>query len=177
VGFCAAAHVPGGQRAAGGALDKSCRILATCWALVGMAGCAYLSLSSTLPVTTLGDPFLWGPDWLQSVAVSGAIVLGLPWLAVPVALLFVGLVRLHRARHGRRRWQAAWVVAVAVAVSVEAMLVTGFDVASIAPNYQGPALVSWIWLAESAGCLAVGAAMLAVLARATQKPDHLHRHG
>jgi hypothetical protein len=104
---------------------------------VGTAGCVYLFLSSTLPVTTLGDPFFWGADWLQAVAIAGAIVLGLPWLAVPAALLFLGLIRMHPG-HVRRRWQAAWVVAAAVAVLLEAMLVTGFDVASIAPDYQGP---------------------------------------
>jgi hypothetical protein len=41
-----------------GAPWKTCRALATCWALIGAAGCAYLFLSSTLAVTTLGDPFL-----------------------------------------------------------------------------------------------------------------------
>jgi hypothetical protein len=46
------------------------------------------------------------------------------------------------------------------------MLIAGFDAPFADPNYLGSAVVGWIWLAEAAGWLAVGAAMLAVLSHA-----------
>ncbi len=149
------------------ALWRTCRALATCWALVGTAGCTYLFLSSTLAVTTLGDPFLWGPAWLQAIAVSGAIVLALPWLAVPAVLLVIGPIQLYRAGHARQLRLLGWVAAAAAANTLEVMLVTGFDVPPVASNYQGAALISWVWLAEAASCLGIGTIMLAVLRRAT----------
>ena len=150
------------------ALWKTCRALATCWALIGAAGCAYLFLSSTRAVTTLGDPFLWGPAWLQTIAVSGAIVLALPWLAVPAVLLIIGPIQLYRAGPARQLRLAGWVAATAAAATLEVMLVTGFGVRPVAPDYQGAALVSWVWLAEAASCVAIGTVMLAVLIRATE---------
>jgi hypothetical protein len=46
------------------------------------------------------------------------------------------------------------------------MLIAGFDAPFADPNYLGSAVVGSIWLAEAAGWLAVGAAMLAVLSHA-----------
>jgi hypothetical protein len=48
------------------------------------------------------------------------------------------------------------------------MLVTGFGVRPVAPDYQGAALVTWVWLTEAASCLAIGTVIIAVLIRATQ---------
>ncbi len=87
------------------ALRPSCRALVACWAVVGTVGCGYLFVSSTLPVTTLGEPPLWGPGWLSSIAVMAAIVLGLPWLGLPLILLPIGLVHLRRGAPGRLHWQ------------------------------------------------------------------------
>jgi hypothetical protein len=147
---------------------KTCRALAACWAVIGAAGCAYLFLSSTLAVTTLGDPFLWGPGWIQAIAVGGAIVLALPWLAVPAFLLVIGPIQLYRAAPARHLRLAGWVAAVAAAITLEVMLVTGFGVRPVAPDYQGAALISWAWLTDAASCLAIGAAMLAILIRAPE---------
>jgi hypothetical protein len=147
-----------------------CRAGAACWALIGAVGCGYLFVSSTLPVTTLGDPSLWGPGWLASIAVAGGLILGLPWLALPVVLLPIGVAYLRRAPR-RPLWQTAWAAAAAAALALEALFITGIDVPFLAPNYQGPALVSWIQLPETAAFIAVGIALLAILARSTPACD------
>jgi hypothetical protein len=146
-------------------LERACRVLVICWAVVGMAGCGYLFLSSAVPVTTLGDPVMWGPAWLQCTAIACAFLLGLLWLVLPAFLLAIGTSHL-RAVRAAWPWQLGWVMASVAAVVLECLLVTGRGVPSVAPDYQGPAIVGWIWLAETAGCLAIGAAMLAVLGRA-----------
>jgi hypothetical protein len=153
------------------ALRPSCRALAACWAVIGTVGSGYLFLSSTLPVTTLGEPPLWGPGWLSSIAVMAAIVLGLPWLGLPLILLPVGLVHLRRGAPGRLHWQIGWATLTAAEVLIEAMLVSGFAVPLLGEDYQGQAVVGWIWLTESAACLAIGMATLTLLARAARASD------
>ncbi len=145
---------------------KTCRAFAICWAAVGTVGLGYFFLSSTIPITTLGDPPEWGPAWVGAVAVTATLLLGLPWLAVPGVLLIVGLIQMHWRGRARWWWQLCWAVLVAVAFVIELMVLTGYDVPFLAPNYQGAAIVAWIWLGEIGGCLLTGVAMLAVLTRA-----------
>jgi hypothetical protein len=159
------------------ALRPSCRALAACWAVIGTVGSGYLFLSSTLPVTTLGEPPLWGPGWLSSIAVMAAIALGLPWLGLPLILLPIGLIHLRREAPRRLHWQVGWTALTAVAVLIEAMLVTGFAVPLLGEEYQGPAVVGWIWLTESAACLAIGMATLTLLARAARVSDRRGQPG
>jgi hypothetical protein len=53
--------------------------------------------------------------------------------------------------------------AVTVGVTLEALFLTGFGQPDPPPAYIGPAVVNWVWLAESAGFAAAGAAMIAIL--------------
>jgi hypothetical protein len=153
-----------------------CRAFAACWALIGAVGCGYLFASSTLPVATVGDVPLWGPGWLASIAVGGALLLGLPWLVLPVALLPIGLVYLRREAPRRPHWRTAWVALTVAAVALEALFVTGFEVPFLAPNNQGRALVSWIQLPETAAFVAIGIALLAILARSARASDRPRWH-
>jgi hypothetical protein len=90
-----AAPLPARARYIAPASFYFCRAFAASWALIGAVGCGYLFASSTLPVTTSGEPSMWGPAWLAAIAVVGALLVCLPWLVLPVALLPIGLVYLR----------------------------------------------------------------------------------
>jgi hypothetical protein len=123
-------------------------MIGLCWAVLGAIFSAYWFVSSTLPVTTSGEPTMWGPDWLGGIVFVATLFLGLPWLLVPVVLLIVALRR-------RRRWPAAWIGTIVAGIVLGALTVSGFGTRLIPPPYTGPALVSWIQLAESAGFVVI----------------------
>jgi len=134
--------------------------LIACWALLGAAGCAYQFFWSTFPVTNVDEPP--GP---QRVVLIGDFVSGLGALYAlcSVGLLLAGLIRLRRTRG----WAGAWAGAAAVGLTFEAMIATGVGVPWVSPAYSGPAVLDWVYLAESAGFLIVGATLVWVLGCAT----------
>jgi hypothetical protein len=135
--------------------------LIACWALLGAACYAYRFFWSTFPVTSVDEPA--GPTWVVSI---GEIVWALIALHAlcSVPLLLAGLIRLRRTW----RWAVAWASAAAAGLALEVMFVTGFGVPWVSPAYSGPAVLDWAYLAESAGFLLAGTAMVRVLAGATQ---------
>jgi hypothetical protein len=136
--------------------------LVAAWALWAAATSAYLFIWSTMPVNQLDEPPLWGPDWLFTIMYFFALsALARPLLLVP--LLITGLTHLRRTARARWRWVLAWVLAGSAGISVEVLDVTDYALPFPAPNYMGPAVVSWPNLVEAVGFLAVGAAMLGVL--------------
>jgi hypothetical protein len=139
----------------------ACRRVVMCWAVVGALGLGYLFASSTVPVTTTGDPGLFGPAGLQVVAVAAAFVLGLPSFFLPVVWLPMGVRYLGQTRYHRRR--SAWIAGTAAAVVLEAVVIVGVGIPAIAPNYVGAPIVSWVQLAECAAFLVIGVALAAIL--------------
>lgn len=157
---------------------RSCQALVVCWAVLGAIGCGYLFASSTLPITTLGEPPYWGPGWLRAIAIISGLVIGLPWILVPIVLLIVGLIYIRREALRAMRWLALWTALAATALILETLILTGFGVPLLTPNYQGPAIVSWVDLFESISFAVVGAAMLSLLMGAARHaPDPLSGRG
>jgi hypothetical protein len=140
-------------------------LLVAFYTVAGTAWCAYLFYLSTLPVTIPGDWPGGGPAWLGAIAAVALVLLGLWWL-FPVLLLLAGLAYLPSAAPGERRWPVVWAGAVAAGVTLEALFLTGFGQPDPSSAYIGPAVVNWVWMAESAGFAAAGAAMIAILAGA-----------
>jgi hypothetical protein len=142
-----------------------CRLLVAYYTVAGTAWCAYLFYLSTPSVTIPGD---WpqgeggGPAWLGAIAPAALVLLCMWWL-FPLLLLLAGLAYLPSAAPGAHRWPAAWAGAIAAGITLEALFITGFGQSGPSPAYIGPAMVNWVWLAESAGFAAVGAAMIAIL--------------
>jgi hypothetical protein len=117
---------------------------------------------STRPVTIPGDWPEGGPAWLGAIA-AAALVLLCMWGLFPVLLLLAGLAYLLSTAPGARRWPAVWAGAVAAGITLETLFITGFGQPDPSPAYTGPAVVNWVWLAESLGFATVGAAMIAIL--------------
>jgi hypothetical protein len=124
---------------------------------VGALGCAYFFACSTVPVTTTGDPGLFGPPLVQTAAVVAGICLGLPSLLLPVVWLPIGV------RCLRRGWRLAWLGGTAAAIGLEAGFLVGAGVPYMAPSYVGAPILSWIQLAQSAGYLITGVVLVAIL--------------
>lgn len=77
-----------------------------------------------------------------------------------VPLLLVGILRLRRAW----RLSLGWAGAVAAAAALEATFLGGYGVPLVSQAYSGPAVVDWMYLAESAGFLIVGTVLIKILA-------------
>jgi hypothetical protein len=91
-----------------------------------------------------------------------ALLLLCMWWVFPLVLL-AGFAYLPSAAPGARQWLAGWAGALAAGIMLEALVVTGFGYHNPSPAYIGPAIVNWVWLVESLGFAAVGAAMIAIL--------------
>lgn len=117
-------------------------------------------------MTTPGDPGLFGPQWLQGVAIAAGVLLGLPSLVLPVVWLPFGLLSQRPSARFRSR-RAGWIVGTAAAFVLEAVAAMGVGVPALAPDYAGAPVVSWIQLADSASYLVIGVALVASL---TVKP-------
>jgi hypothetical protein len=104
---------------------------------------------------------LFGPAWLQVVALAAALIVGLPSFLLPVVWLPMGVRYLRRRGYHRRC--SAWIAGTAAAVVLEAVVIMGAGIRDIAPNYLGGPVVSWVQLAESAAFLVIGLALVAIL--------------
>jgi hypothetical protein len=140
---------------------RRCWALVALWSVFAAAVSGYVFLSSTLPVTTTGEPPLWGPAPIQ-VIMYVAVFVGLAWGGVLIPVLLLGLAH-QRAVQPRFRWALAWAGAVAAGVVLEVLYFTGIGYPVVPQGYAGPALVSWGQLWVAVGFLVVGALMLAVL--------------
>jgi hypothetical protein len=167
----ARALVIGGLRVRG--LATWC--LSVVWAALGAAGAGYdFILSMHVPDAVyigVGLPSWVGePDVTYLVGGLGATV----WLLLTIPVLVAGLVRLRRA--GRAGWWAVtWIAGVALAFPVANWQPAAPAVWACSKN-QGCALagyryavVSWGELAVFAGWLALGAAMMVILARPARR--------
>ena len=142
------------------------------YALLGAIGCACLFYVSTLPVTIPDDWPAQAPAWLLAVGTGTALVLGLPWFFLPIALLVVGVRHVRQAAPGRWQWPVLWSWAVAAAIGLEALAIMRIGYHIPSPGYLGPGIVSWVSLVESIGFMTLGAAMIAVLTRAERSVGH-----
>jgi hypothetical protein len=131
--------------------------LTACWALLEAVSCAYQFFWSTFPVARADEPP--GPSWLIRAGNLAQLLTVLSALTL-VALLLVGIVYLRRA------WQLSlvWGAAVAGAVALEVTFLSGYGVPIVSQAYSGPAVVDWMYLAESAGFLIVGAVLIKIQA-------------
>lgn len=136
------------------------------YTLLGAAGCAGLFYVSTLPVTIPDDWPAQAPAWLLAAGTGMVLVLGLPWMFLPIPLLLLGVRQVRRAAPGRWSWPVLWSWTVAAAVGMQALAITrvGYHIPS--PGYRGPGIVSWVSLVESIGFLALGTVMIIELTRA-----------
>jgi hypothetical protein len=121
-----------------------------------------------------GEPFI---DFPWSVAY---VLLGLAWALGPVALLITGLPHLHKAAPANWRPAAAWVGAVAAGTAIGYVIVHGYgllfsaypkdlDGSALGPSRWAPGTPYWQALLAMAGQLAVGAAMIALIAASARK--------
>jgi hypothetical protein len=84
----------------------------------------------------------------------------LPSLLLPVVWLPFGMLHLRPAGHFVVR-RATWIAGTAAAIGLEVAAVTGIGVPSLAETYVGAPVVSWVQLAEAAGFLVIGLALVA----------------
>jgi hypothetical protein len=98
------------------------------------------------------------------------VLFGLPSFVLPLAWLPFGLYSLRRQRCEAWR-RLAWIAGTAAAVALEAAATLDVGVAAIAPNYLGAPIVSWVWLVESGGFLAIGVTLAAILTVGLQRPQ------
>jgi hypothetical protein len=85
----------------------------------------------------------------------------IPWVLTLGLILILGVVYFHRVAPGRHLWQVAWVGTVAAGVALIALM-ADMQISPTLP-YTGPTIVSWGELPVSAGFLALGAVMIALL--------------
>jgi hypothetical protein len=123
-----------------------------CWAALAAVTCAYQFFWSTFPVTGVDEPP--GPTTVTVIGDYTAVLFALNALC-SIPLFLIGLFRLRRMR----RRMIAWVAAAIAGFVFEAMFVTGFGVPWVSPAYSGPAVVSWVYLAETAGYLIAAGVM------------------
>jgi hypothetical protein len=106
---------------------------------------------------------MWGPDLLNTIMYFFALSY-LAWMVLLVPLLIAGFIHLlRRTARARWGWAAAWVLASALAMTLEVLYVNDYADPLVAPTYTGPAAVSWVRLVEAVGFLTTGAEMLGAL--------------
>ena len=163
--------VPGAERvvSASGASGRLCRVLVTCWALLGAGGCALLFVWSTGRVQGSYGMVIaptWLPSWLSYILWLAAFLGAVPWVLLLGVILILGVVHFRRVAPGRHLWGVAWAGAVAAGILLMA-LVNYVHISPYSP-YTGPTIVSWGELPVSAGFLVLGAVMIALLTRAAR---------
>lgn len=163
----AAAALTGGPRSGAAlVLTSGFRFLVASYTLLGAVACAYLFAVSTQPVTIPDDPPVLGPPWVGGAVFVLMFALAAPWALLPVPLLIVGALRLRQVPPAGWRWCAAWVAAIAASTGLEVLAGTHYAQPWVSPAYQGAAVVNWMSLAESAGFVCAGVAMMTVLTAA-----------
>ena len=151
------------------ASGRLCRVLVTCWALLGAGGCALLFVWSTGRVQGSYGMVIaptWLPSWLSYILWLAAFLGAVPWMLLLGVILILGVVHFRRVAPGRHLWGVAWAGAVAAGILLMA-LVNYVHISPYSP-YTGPTIVSWGELPVSAGFLVLGAAMIALLTRAAR---------
>ena len=151
------------------ASGRLCRVLVTCWALLGAGGCALLFVWSTGRVQGSYGMVIaptWLPSWLSYILWLTAFLGTVPWVLLLGLILILGVVHFHRVAPGRHLWRVAWAGAAAAGILLTA-LVNYVHISPYSP-YTGPTIVSWGELPVSAGFLVLGAVMIALLTRAAR---------
>jgi hypothetical protein len=106
------------------------------------------------------------------------LVLAITWLAVPVALLVLGLVHLRQCAHLRWRPAVTWACAVAAGFAIGWVNLRDYAhwlawarwiVTMQLPPYPRPARPQWRPLIAAGGQLAAGAAMIALMVASARK--------
>jgi hypothetical protein len=146
------------------ASGRRCRVLVTCWALLGAGGCAVLFIWSTGRVLGPDEMVVtpsWMPGWLSYIIWLAGFLVVIPWVLTLGLILILGVVYLHRVAPGRHLWQVAWAGTAAAGVALIALM-ADMQISPTLP-YTGPTIVSWGELPVSAGFLALGAVMIALL--------------
>ena len=103
----------------------------------------------------------WMPGWLSYIIWLAGFLGVIPWVLTLGLILILGVVYFHRVAPGRHLWQVAWVGTVAAGVALIALM-ADMQISPTLP-YTGPTIVSWGELPVSAGFLALGAVMIALL--------------
>jgi hypothetical protein len=135
------------------------------YSLTLAAGGGYVFYASIRPASTgaeFGAPFIDLPYAL----------LGIAWAVGPVALLITGLPCLHKAAPDNWRPAAAWAGAVAAGRATGYLIVHGYGLLVSASRNAPGASPYWQVLIATAGQLAVGAAMVALITASTRKSGH-----
>lgn len=147
-----------------------CRALAAGFAVLNAVSCA----TRIYPPARLGSAlFGWLnhlnrlPGWLGQVGFYAELALPALWVLLPVPLLFTGIVHVRRAAPARWRWVAAWSGAIAGGVLLEVVSLAG----PLSGYFPPARAVDWVPAAQTAGFLAVGAAMIWVVRRAERTPQ------
>jgi WD40 repeat protein len=128
--------------------------MVACWLLPAAAYCVLRF-----------DPWLAPGLFSSGMALLVALLYGLAWICLPLALLIVGSIFLPMAVPGRRRaagWITAWITAIMAGIALGVTTASG-----IGAEYD-PAHTPWYQLAEAAGFVAIAAVMIAALIGATR---------
>jgi len=130
--------------------------IALLYTLTLAAGGGYVFYASIRPASVdaaFGAPFIDLPYAL----------LGIAWAVGPVALLITGLPRLHQIAPDNWRPAAAWVGAVAAGTAIGYLIVHGYGLLVSASRNAPGGSAYWQVLIATAGQLAIGVAMIALL--------------
>jgi hypothetical protein len=139
-------------------------------------------LCSTMPVRypVVTSEVPTGPSWIPAglfvLMVGAALLVTLLMALLLLPLLASGFV--HVRCYADRRLVAAWAGAMMAALALEVAYLTNFAGPSTSDNYTGPAVLNWAHLADAAGFLTIGAAMMVILiatSRASARPGNVSR--
>jgi hypothetical protein len=166
-------------------LGASAIALVILYSVTLAAGGGYVFYASIRPVTIdlgYGEPLIDFP-WSAAYA-----LLAIAWAVGSVVLLIVGLIYMYRAARDELRPAVAWVGALAASAAIGYLIVHGYgllfsaypkdlDGTALGPSRWAPGAPYWLALIATAGQLALGVVMTALiiapaLKRATAvKPD------
>jgi hypothetical protein len=131
------------------------------WLVLSTACCLFQFVWSVFPVTMGDEPP--GPAAVTDLG-EAALLMGVLLAMWSIVLSVAGLIRV------RRSWAAlVWVVAAGVSLALQVAYITGFATPWVSPAYSGPAVVDWVYLAESAALLIAGSVMIRIVGRARQR--------
>jgi len=154
----------------GSAVRKWTIALSVAYSLILAAGAGCVFYASIRPVSISTGYFSFLDGWSAAY-----LLLGAAWVVGPVILLILGLIGL--SRHVRLTWWFAvgWLSAVAGGTAIGLRIMHGFgllftaypydgDGSPLGPSRWAPGTPYWQALVAMGGQLAVGAAMIALIA-------------
>jgi hypothetical protein len=158
---------PGTLPKPGGGVGAETIVVAAIYSLMMAASGGLVFYVSVRRISTpvdMGSAVPASSFFLAALAAAALLALNVMWLAVPAALLVLGLVHLRQSARLTWRPTVAWIGAVASSVAIGWLNIYFFNHWD---GYGGP---YWRALVAAIGQLAAGAAMIALIAASARRP-------